>query len=146
MTTQTTESAEQAQAAEPTALEAAMWRALGELSPDEEARVRTASQEGGPDGAAAVWRDLIAERAAAEREASLREELEQREETAQRERTQALASQPRPTAGLSGGAPPPAAPESVAGWTSAILAAAGEAERTRLRSAFASWLARHPEA
>ena len=119
-----------------TALREAMLDAIGELSDEERARLGSAEQ---PDDMAHAWRDLIAERAARDREATVRTELTREFQTRSR------AAQPRPTKGLRGGAPP-AAPGSVAEWTDFIRSSGEEAERQQRRAQFADWLARHPEA
>ncbi|MDE2988980.1 MAG: hypothetical protein OXT70_13155 [Chloroflexota bacterium] len=126
----------EAGAGDGTALREAMLDAIGELSADERDRIGSAEE---PDDLANAWRDLIAERAAREREATVRSEL-----TRDFER-RARASQPRPTSGLRGG-PPAAQPDSVAEWTDFIRSSDDEAHRQRRRAQFADWLARHPEA
>ena len=117
-------------------LREAMLTAIGELSEDERARLSSAEQ---PDDVAGVWRDLIAERAALEREQSVRAELTREFETQGRTAPQ------RPTSGLHGGAPPPQ-PSSVNEWTDFIRSAEGQELRQQRRTQFANWLAAHPEA
>ena len=119
-----------------TPLREAMLTAIGELSEDERARLSSAEQ---PDDVAGVWRDLIAERAAREREQSVRAELTREFET------QVRNAQQRPTSGLHGGAPPPQ-PSSVNEWTDFIRSAEGQELRQQRRTQFANWLAAHPEA
>ncbi|MDE2747174.1 MAG: hypothetical protein OXI41_14560 [Chloroflexota bacterium] len=126
----------EADAGNDTALREAMLDAIGELSDEERDRIGSAAE---PDGLANAWRDLIAERAAREREATVRSELTREFET------RARSSQPRPTSGLRG-APPPAQPDSVAEWTDFIRSSEDEAHRQRRRAQFADWLAQHPEA
>ena len=121
---------------EATALREAMLDAIGELSDEERHRFGSAE---GPDDLAHAWRDLIAERAAREREATVRSELTRDFETRIR------SSQPRPTSGLRGG-PPAVPPDSVAEWTDFIRSSDDEAQRQRRRARFADWLAVHPEA
>ena len=122
--------------ADMTTMRAAMLDAIGELSDDERERLTSPDQ---PAAAAQAWRDLVAERAAREREASVRAEL-------MREfQTQAHATQPRPTAGLSG-AVPRTPPRSVAEWTDYIRQSDDVALRQRRRSQFADWLVAHPDA
>ena len=117
-------------------LREAMLTAIGELSEDERARLSSAEQ---PDDVAGVWRDLIAERAARERERSVRAELTREFET------QVRTAQQRPTSGLHGGAPPPQ-PNSVSEWTDFIRSADVQSLRQQRRAQFANWLAAHPEA
>ena len=121
---------------EGSALREAMLEAIGELSDGE--RERLASVED-PEDAAAAWRDLIAERAASEREAAVRAELTREFES------QTLAARQRPTAGLQGGAPP-AMPSTVSEWTDYIQSSEGHSLMERRRAEFADWLAAHPEA
>lgn len=117
-------------------LREAMLHAIGELSEAERERLASADQ---PDDVANTWRDLIAERAAREREATVRAELTREFES------RALAARQRPTAGLQGG-PPPALPTSVSGWTDFIRASDGQTLMQQRRAQFADWLASHPEA
>ena len=119
-----------------TAMREAMLEAIGELSDAERERLGTARQ---PEDMALAWRDLIAERAAREREATVRSELT-REFQAGRE-----AAQQRPTQGLHGRAPA-STPESVTDWTDFIRSGKGESLQERRREQFAQWLAAHPEA
>ena len=118
------------------ALREAMLDAIGELS-DEEREHLTSVEE--PADVAEAWRDLIAERAAREREASVRAELS-REYI-----SQTRARQPRPTSGLRGSAPT-RTPGSVAEWTTYIRSADSAAHVQRRRAQFADWLSDHPEA
>lgn len=132
------------QAAEPsqppehvaTAMREAMLEAIGELSDEERERLMSADA---PDETARVWRDLVGERAAREREASVRAELNREFQT------QVHAARPRPTAGLHGSAPV-SMPRSVAEWTDFIHEIDDQALRQRRRSQFADWLAANPEA
>lgn len=119
-----------------TVLREAMLAAIGELSPAERAQLSAHDQ---PEDAARAWRDLIAVRAAREREAAVRLELT-REFAAQ-----LAAAQPQPTRGL-GAQPPAAPPASVAAWTDFIRASSDQSVRQQRRSQFADWLARHPDA
>ncbi len=119
-----------------TPLREAMLTAIGELSEDERTRLSSVEQ---PSDVAGVWRDLIAERAAREREQQVRTELTREFET------QVRTAQQRPTAGLRGGAPPPQ-PGSVSEWTDFIRSADNQSLRQQRRSQFANWLAAHPEA
>ncbi len=117
-------------------LREAMLAAIGELSEDERARLTSSEQ---PDDLANAWRDLIAERAALEREQRVRAELTREFES------QLRSARQRPTGGLRGGAPPPQ-PDSVAEWTRFIRDADGQELRQQRRAQFANWLAAHPEA
>lgn len=117
-------------------LREAMLTAIGELSEDERERLSSAEQ---PGEVAGVWRDLIAERAAREREQRVRAELTREFES------QVRSAQQRPTSGLHGSAPP-AEPSSVREWTDLIHSADSPALRQQRRSQFAQWLAAHPEA
>lgn len=119
-----------------TALREAMLDAIGELSDGERARLGSAEH---PADVANAWRDLIAERAARERESTVRTELAREFEVRSRQ------AQPRPTAGLRGGAPPPR-PDSVAEWTDFIHSSNDDGQRQHRRSQFADWLAQHPDA
>ena len=119
-----------------TAMREAMLNAIGELSDEERSRLSSAEQ---PDDMAQVWRDLVAERAAREREATVRTELTREFESRTR------ASQPRPTRGLRGGAPP-TPPGSVAEWTEFIRSSGENSVRQARRAQFADWLATHPDA
>ena len=121
---------------EATALREAMLAAIGDLSDAEREQLGSASQ---PDQVAQAWRDLIAQRAAREREATVRTELTREFE----ERTRA--AQPRPTSGLHGGAPP-TPPSTVAEWTDFIRSTDTQPIRQQRRAQFANWLAAHPEA
>ena len=121
---------------EATALREAMLAAIGDLSDAEREQLGSASQ---PDQVAQAWRDLIAQRAAREREATVRTELTREFE----ERTRA--AQPRPTSGLHGGAPP-APPSTVAEWTDFHSLDRHPTIRRQRREKFANWLAGHPEA
>ena len=118
------------------ALREAMLEAIGELSEAERERLASAEH---PDDVANAWRDLIAERAAGEREATVRTELTREFES------QTLAARQRPTAGLQGGRPP-ASPETVAEWTEYIRSSDRQPVMLRRRAEFADWLALHPEA
>lgn len=118
------------------ALREAMLHAIGELSDTERERLSAANQ---PDALANAWRDLIAERAAREREATVRHELAREAEA------QSLADRQRPTAGLQGG-PPLALPTSVTDWTDFIRSSDGQSQMQQRRAQFANWLAAHPEA
>ena len=126
----------QAPAGDGTTLREAMLQAIGELSDAERERLSSAEQ---PDDVANAWRDLIAERAAREREATVRAELTREFEA------QTLAARQRPTAGLQGG-PPPALPNSVSEWTDYIRSSDGPSLMQQRRAQFADWLAAHPEA
>ncbi len=117
-------------------LREAMLHAIGELSDTERERLSAVDQ---PDELANTWRDLIAERAAREREATVREELAREAES------RTLAARQRPTAGLQGG-PPPALPGSVTDWTDFIRSSDGQSQMQQRRAQFADWLAAHPEA
>ncbi len=117
-------------------LREAMLHAIGELSDAERERLASADQ---PDDVANTWRDLIAERAAREREATVREELTREFES------RTLAARQRPTEGLQGG-PPPALPTSVSDWTDFIRSSDGQSLMQQRRAQFADWLASHPEA
>ena len=119
-----------------TSLHEAMLDAIGELSDEDRERLGSAEQ---PDDVARAWRDLIAERAAREREDTVRTELTREFES------QTHASQPRPTAGLRGHAPTPT-PASVAEWTDHIRDAQDESQRQHRRSQFANWLSDNPGA
>ena len=119
-----------------TTLREAMLQAIGELSDDERERLASAEQ---PDDVASAWRDLIAARAAQERETTVRAELTREFES----RTHA--ERQRPTTGLHGGAPL-ALPGSVAEWTSYIRSGEGTARVQQRRAQFADWLTAHPEA
>lgn len=119
-----------------TSLREAMLQAIGELSDAERERLASAEQ---PDDVANTWRDLIAERAAREREATVREELTREFES------QTLAARQRPTAGLQGG-PPPTLPSSVVEWTDYIRSSEKQSLVQQRRAQFADWLAEHPEA
>ena len=121
---------------EASVLREAMLEAIGELSDAERARLGSAEQPGDLAGA---WRDLIAERAAREREATVRTELTREFQS------RSEASQVRPTRGLRGSAPAPK-PDSVAAWTELIQSSEDEGHRRRHREQFAEWLAAHPEA
>ncbi len=125
-----------APSSDATALREAMLVAIGELSDAERERLGSVDQ---PDDMAHAWRDLIAERAAREREATVRTELTREFETRSR------AAQPRPTSGLRGGAPP-AAPSNVAQWTDYIRSSGDGSIQQQRRSQFADWLAAHPDA
>lgn len=119
-----------------TALREAMLLAIGELSPDERERLTSSEQ---PGDVANAWRDLIAERAAREREQTVRAELTREFES------QVRSARQRPTSGLQGGAPAPQ-PGSVNEWTEFIRSAEGHDLRQQRRAQFANWLAAHPEA
>ncbi len=121
---------------EATALREAMLIAIGELSEEERSRLSSSEQ---PEDLARAWRDLIAERAAREREMTVRAELTR--EFEQRTR----AAQPQPTRGLRGGAPSPA-PGTVAEWAEYIRSTTEHGAMQRRRAQFADWLAVHPEA
>ncbi len=124
-------------------LREAMLSAIGELSDAERARLASTEQ---PDDLARAWRDLLAERAAREREAAVRErEAAVRSELTREFETRAHAAQPRPTTGLHGG-PPTVPPRSVAEWTDYIRASGEGPVRQRRRAQFADWLAAHPNA
>ncbi len=123
-------------AGDATSIREAMLSAIGELSEEERERLGSAEQ---PDEVAQAWRDLIAERAAREREATVRTELTREFESRTR------AAQPRPTSGLRGGAPPPQ-PSSVSEWTDFIRSTDAQPIRQQRRAQFADWLAAHPEA
>ena len=114
------------------AIHEAMLEAIGELSDEERARLTAIDQ---PDETVQAWRDLIAERAARERELSLRRELQD----------ESIAAQPQPTRGLQGTASPPPAPASVAEWTEWIRRSDEPAEQSQRRAEFANWLMAHPE-
>lgn len=118
------------------ALREAMLHAIGELSDTERDRLSAADQ---PDELANTWRDLIAERAAREREATVREELAREAES------RSFAARQRPTAGLQGGSPL-ALPASVTDWTDFIRSSDGQSQMQQRRAQFADWLAAHPEA
>lgn len=119
-----------------TSLREAMLHAIGELSDAERERLASADQ---PDDVANTWRDLIAERAARERETTVRAELNREFEA------QTLAARQRPTSGLQGG-PPTALPSSVSEWTDYIRSSDGQTLMQQRRAQFADWLATHPEA
>ena len=119
-----------------TAMREALLEAIGELSEEERERLMAADA---PDETARVWSDLVAERAAREREASVRAEM------AREHQTQVRAARTRPTSGLQGSAPPPL-PRSVAEWTDFIREGDDQALRQRRRSQFAQWLAANPDA
>ena len=119
-----------------TALHEAMLVAIGELSDEDRERLSSVEQA---DDIVQVWRDLIAERAAREREATVRTELTREFERRSR------ASRQRPTSGLRGGAPA-ATPRSVTQWAEFIHASDDESQRQQRRARFADWLAKHPEA
>ena len=119
-----------------TAMKEALLEAIGELSDEERERLVGAEA---PDETARVWRDLVAERAARERETSVRAELTRELQT------QVHAARPRPTSGLQGGAVT-APPGSVAEWTDYIRQSDDSALRQRRRSQFADWLAANPDA
>ena len=121
---------------EATVLREAMLSAIGDLSEDERDRLGSTQE---PADIAQAWRDLIAERAAREREATVRTELTREFESRSR------AAQPRLTAGLRGGAPA-VTPESVAEWTDFIHSSESDSQRQQRRAQFADWLAKHPEA
>lgn len=115
------------------AIHEAMLNAIGDLSDDERERLTAHDQ---PAETVRAWRDLIAERAAREREQSLRQELQR----------ESLAAQPQPTRGLQMAAPPPAAPTSATEWTEWIHGSDDPGQQSRRRAEFANWLAAHPEA
>lgn len=117
--------------ADGNAIHEAMLDAIGELSDEERARLTAIDQ---PEETVRAWRDLIAERAARERELSLRRELQD----------ESIAAQPQPTRGLQGTAPPPA-PSSVTEWTDWIQRSDEAAEQSQRRAEFANWLMAHPE-
>ena len=117
-------------------LREAMLAAIGELSEAERERLGSATE---PADVAQSWRDLIAERAAREREATVRTELTR--EFQERHGS----AQPRPTQGLHGQAPT-VTPGSVSAWADLIMASENEAQRERRRAQFAVWLAAHPGA
>ena len=119
-----------------TSIREAMLSAIGELSDEERERLGSAEQ---PDEVAQVWRDLIAERAAQEREATVRTELTREFESRTR------AAQPRPTSGLRG-SPPAPQPGTVSEWTDFIRSTDAQPLRQQRRAQFADWLAAHPEA
>ncbi len=119
-----------------TSIREAMLSAIGELSDEERERLGSAEQ---PDEVAHAWRDLIAERAAHEREATVRTELTREFESRTR------AAQPRPTSGLRGGPPVPQ-PGTVSEWTDFIRSTDAQPLRQQRRAQFADWLAAHPEA
>ncbi len=119
-----------------TAMREALLAAIGELSDEERERLVGAEA---PDETARVWRDLVAERAARERETSVRAELTRELQT------QVHAARPRPTSGLQGSAVA-APPASVAEWTDYIRQSDDSALRQRRRSQFADWLAANPDA
>lgn len=123
-------------AGEATALREAMLDAIGELSDEERDRFGSAQE---PGDMANAWRDLIAERAAGERETTVRAELMREFEN------RARASAQRPTSGLRGNSPTPR-PDSVAEWTDFIRSSDDESQRQHRRAQFANWLADHPEA
>lgn len=114
----------------------AMLQAIGELSDTERERLAAVDQ---PDELATAWRDLVAERAAREREATVREELAREAES------QSLATRQRPTSGLQGG-PPPALPGTVKDWADFIRSSDDQSQMQQRRAQFADWLAAHPEA
>ncbi len=118
------------------ALHEAMLTAIGELSDEERERLSSTDQ---PVDVANAWRDLIAERAAREREQSVRDELTREFES------QIRSARQRPTSGLRGGAPKPQ-PSNVNEWTDFIRSAEGQELRQQRRAQFATWLAAHPEA
>lgn len=122
--------------ADGNALREAMLHAIGELSETERDRLSAADQ---PDEVANTWRDLIAERAAREREATVREELAREAES------RSLAARQRPTAGLQGG-PLPALPRTVTDWADYIRGSDDQSQMQQRRAQFADWLAAHPEA
>ncbi len=115
------------------AIREAILEAIGELSQEERERL-TASEQ--PQETVRVWRELIAERAAREREQSLRRELQ----------SETLAAQPQPTRGLHTAVAPAAAPDTVEQWTNWIRGIEDSSEQARRRADFAAWLASHPEA
>ena len=115
------------------AIHEAMLEAIGDLSEEERARLIAIDQ---PEETVEAWRDLIAERAARERELSLRRELQ----------AESLAAQPQPTRGLQGAAAPPRAPSSVTEWTDWIRGSDEPSQQLRRRAEFANWLLAHPEA
>lgn len=119
-----------------TALREAMLEAIGELSEAERERLQSVAQ---PVDMAQAWRDLIAERAARDREATVRTELTREFQD------RSAAGQPRPTQGLHGEAPGPT-PHSVTAWTEFIHATTDGAQRQRRRDQFAAWLAANPDA
>ena len=119
-----------------TSIREAMLSAIGDLSDEERERLGSAEQ---PDEVAQAWRDLIAERAAQEREATVRTELTREFESRTR------AAQPRPTSGLRGGPPAPQ-PATVSEWTDFIRSTDAQPLRQQRRAQFADWLAAHPEA
>ena len=119
-----------------TSIREAMLSAIGDLSDEERERLGSAEQ---PDEVAQAWRDLIAERAAQEREATVRTELTREFESRTR------AAQPRPTSGLRGGPPAPQ-PSTVSEWTDFIRSTDAQPLRQQRRAQFADWLAAHPEA
>lgn len=121
---------------EATALREAMLTAIGDLTADERDRLGSSRE---PEDIAQAWRDLIAERAAREREATVRTELTREFES------RSQAAQPRPTVGLRGEAPQ-VTPDSVADWTDFIRSSDQESQLRHRRAQFADWLARHPEA
>ncbi len=118
------------------ALREAMLEAIGELSEAEREQLTSVAA---PADLARAWRDVIAVRAAGEREASVRAELTREFES------QTRAWQPRPTGGLRGSAMA-RLPQSVAEWTEFIRSADDSARLQQRRSQFADWLAHHPEA
>lgn len=117
--------------ADGNAIHEAMLDAIGELSDEERARLTAIDQ---PEETVRAWRDLIAERAARERELSLRRELQD----------ESIAAQPQPTRGLQGTAPP-SSPSSVTEWTDWIQRSDEAAEQSQRRAEFANWLMAHPE-
>ena len=123
-------------AADAGVMREAMLAAIGDLSDSERERLADLEQ---PDDVALAWRDLIAERAARERETTVRLELNREFENERR------AAQQRPTGGLRGGSGP-IRPGSVAEWTELIRSSDDPALRQRRRAQFADWLAAHPEA
>ena len=115
------------------AIHEAMLEAIGDLSEEERARLIAIDQ---PEETVEAWRDLIAERAAQERELSLRREFQ----------AESLAAQPQPTRGLQGAAAPSPAPSSVTEWTDWIRGSDEPSQQLRRRAEFANWLLAHPEA
>ncbi len=121
---------------EATTLREAMLDAIGELSDEERERLGSGRQ---PSDMAHAWRDLIAERAAREREDTVRNELTREFQTHRQ------AGEPRPTTGLHGVAPA-SKPENVSEWADFIHEEEDGTQRQRRRDQFAEWLARHPNA
>lgn len=115
------------------AIREAMLEAIGELSDEERERLTALDQ---PSETVRAWRDLIAERAAREREEVVRRELQH----------ESLSAQPQPTRGLHTAAPPSAVPETAAEWTTWVRGSEEPWERSRRQAEFARWLASHPEA